>query len=604
MRQVNRMIKSNLFKLFSLIMTGGLCSMFICCQIILYSSEVLAEKANPSINSLLLNDTTPTIVPHLSTTVTLIADSTITPTANELVTFGLPIKEYLLTDTRDIQVTINGVEQPVCVEKTMTWWSSTAIRALKIQMTNVDMTGGKVQVVITNAGRDSTSDLLCQPVTSGWTSGGSDKSEELFPRIFPQHDLSYLAESRIIPPYAPAPVVADDFELFTVAQADGWSKGLDFDSSIGANWLFDRSTAYFKNYMTTGRIDFLKEAILSKQFYFQYVRNDGTPPAPTGGDGCWMYGSVACADGKYIAPQQAKLALALLGDDTQWDNSLILEMAQQADLGWNQYGCSNLPPTDQNFGFTERGCGLVGLAQLIAYEMTGDSGVLKTMNEIISYLQSIQQTAFPWDIANNWLPKSGAFTHDIEVHEGAESVGSAPEDFTDAQGFSPWMSENIADFLWQAYWVTHDGNIPEMLRQLGNAIDLHGFTSVYDAGTGEYQRHAIFTGNSRTQKCNRNRLETELLYFSSGYASDTRRVTGDYWSWYTDNHNIEVILPLAAAYYFETSLANRQRLQARIEKILYGWAHTGCSGVFGNIHRLFNWQHRSNSVRTWDWMKR
>ena len=537
----------------------------------------------------------------LDTKVLLTAGPGIAPDSTELVTFGLPIAENVISNLDDIRVSIGGTESRICIEQTMTWWGSDSIRAIKVQLRNVDMTGGDVEVSISDAGRNTTRDLSCLPTTDGWESAGPVKSNELAPRIFAIHDLDYLAESDLVPPYQPAPAVQDNFESYVVRQVNQWSGGLDFDDSRSANWLFDRSTAYFKSYMSTGRVELLKEAALSKQYYFQFVRNDASNPHPSGSSGCWNRTGVACADGKYIAPQQAKLALALLGDDTQWDSALIVKMAQQADLGWNQYHCSRSAPTDQNFGFTERACGLIGLALLTGYEMTGDSGLLSTMNEIIAYLKSIQQTVFDWDSNNSWTPKSGAFTHDIDVHEGNHSVNSAPEDYTDGQGFSPWMSENTADFLWQAYWLTGHTDIPEMLRRLGNAIDLYGFTSAYHSPSQTHVVKSEFGSSHRTLSCNTEKDATELLYFGSAYAGDSQRTDGDWWRYFTDSHNIEVVLPLAAAYYFESSSASKTRLRARIDKIMNGMINTNCANG-GSTKRLFNWQHRSNSIRTWQWV--
>lgn len=539
---------------------------------------------------------------RLSTTVTLTADVAITPTISEMVTIGLPIAEGVVTSADQIRVEQSGVPLSVAVAAGLRWhWSDNSLRSVTIQLHNVDMSSGNVVLTITDDGRNTASDLIMQPVLDGWVAAPANKAGMLHPRIFALHDPEYLAGTNLVPPYAAAPAVQDGYEDLVLAQFNGWSGGLDYTASASANWLFDRSTAYFKNYMTTGRVEFLKEAILSKQYYFGFVRNDGVAPAASGGDGCWQRSGVACADGKYIAPQQAKLAWALLGDDSQWTVGMINNMARQANLGWNQYACSGAAPSVESFGFTERSCGLTGLSQIVAYEMTADPVALTTLNNMVSYLKSVQQTEFGWDTTYSWTPKSGAFTHDIGVHEGAHSPGSAPAGFTDNQGFSPWMSENIADFLWQAYWVTSNADIPEMLRQLGNAIDDYGFTSVYNPATTNHDRLTLFAAGSRAQSCNRERLDTELLYFGSAYASDAQRNSGDWWPWYTDSHNVETVLPLALAYYFESNASNRTKLRARVEKMIYGWAHSGCASV-GSVPRLFNWQHRSNAIRTWDWV--
>lgn len=544
--------------------------------------------------------TNPTVAgaPVVNTTVVLTADASVTPTNSELVTFGLPFAEGEVTNIDEIVVKINSVEVGAYVEGTLLHhWSDNSIRSATIQLQNVDMTGGDVTVQITDEG-SSVARLTEQAHSGGWTTAGADKNSLQFPRIFALHNKQYLADSGIIPPYDPAPDVDDAFETYQVGQFNNWAGGLNYSTSAGANWLFDRSSAMFKAYMTTARVEFLKEAFLSKQFYFGYVRNDGTAPAPAGGDGCWTYGGTACADGKYIAPQQAKLALALTGDDSQWDDSLLVEMALQNDLGWNQYGTRDTFD-NENEGFTERGAGMAGLAEIAVYEMTADATILSHMNERITSLKDMQQTEKAWDTTNGWTPKSGGFTHNMGVHEGVYNEGNAPTGDTDNRGFSAWMSENIADFLWQAYHITGNTDIPEMLRLLGNAVETHGFTSTYNTTTDSYSRKTPFTGPDRTQACNTTGANTDHVYITSAYASDGQLASSDWWPYYSDNHNIETVLTLAAAYYFETNADNKEKLAARIAEIESGWVNASCATVFSNVYRLFNWQHRSNSIRTW-----
>lgn len=540
----------------------------------------------------------------LLTTITLQADTEITPHTNELITFALPIAEGVITNTDDISISINGIEQSIFIEAGLRWhWSDNSIRSITVQLQNIDMTLGNLYLTITDNGRDTATDLNEQPHADGWATAGANKANMPYPRIFALHNKNYLAVSGLIPPYIGSRGDSDTFEQYQVAQFEQWSGSLNYNTSSSANWLFDRSSAYFKAYMTTGRVTFLKEAILSKQFYFSHIRNDSSSPSKSGGRGCWTWGSVACADGKYISPQPAKLAWALTGDNSQWDNSLIVDMALQSDLGWNQYATRD-SFDNENEGFTERGAGLAGLAEVIAYELTADVTIYNHINQRISSLANMQQSEHTWDITNNWLPKTGGFEHNLDVHEGNFNETNAPTNDSNSRGFSTWMSENIADFLWQAYWITNNSEIPEMLKQLGNAVDLYGFTSIYNKETNDHETTQAFSavGDIRTKSCNKTKQDTDLVYFASAWADDNIRTSGDFWPYYSDTHNIETVLILATAYYFEDNEANKLRLNARIEKLISGWGHVECASVFSNVHRLFNWQHRSNAVRTWQWI--
>ncbi|WP_197476024.1 hypothetical protein, partial [Oleiphilus sp. HI0043] len=542
-----------------------------------------------------------TSVHALNTQITLQADSEVTPTNSEVVTFGLPLAAGEVTDISEIKVLNGSTELAAYVEGGLRYhWSDNSIRSVTIQLQNVDMTGGNIDLTITDGGAAVT--RLSEVAHSlGWAAAGADKNNLPYPRIFALHDTSYLSESGLIPPYVPSSGSSDGFEQYQVGQFENWAGGLDYSASSGGNWLFDRSSAMFKAYMSTGRVEFLKEAFLSKQFYFSHVRNDGTAPAMAGGDGCFTFGGVACADGKYIAPQQAKLSWALTGDDSQWDDPLITNMALQSDLGWNQYGTRDTF-NNENEGFTERGAGIAGLAEINAYEMTADSTVLAHLNERINSLKDMQQTEKTWDVENGWTPKSGGFTHNIDVHEGVHNEGSAPLGDSSSRGFSAWMTENIVDFLWQAYWITGNTDAPEMLRRIASAVENYGFTSNYNSELGQYVRKEGFTGYNKTKSCNTTGAETDLVYMASAHAPLSSRISDDWWPYYSDTHNIETVLTLGAGYYFETDEAKKVQLSTRIGKIIEGWVNPNCAEVFSNVYRLFNWQHRSNSVRTWQWV--
>lgn len=533
----------------------------------------------------------------LDTEITLQADIDIQPTNNELVTFGLPIAIGDVTDLSQIRVTQNGIELSVSVESGLRFhWADNSLRSVSIQVSAVDMSSGNQILRVTDEGA-TVQRVNMRPHSEGWTSAGSDKNNLPYPRIFALHDKQYLSEVALIPPYRASMGSSDAFEQYQVRQFENWAGDLNYSNSTRGNWLFDRSSAMFKAYMTTGRVEFLKEAFLSKQFYFNHVRNNGSPLAAPGGDGCFEYGGVSCADGKYIAPQQAKLAWALVGDNSQWDASLIDSMALQADIGWNQHGTRDVFD-QENEGFTERAAGLVGLSEIIAYEMTGNTTVLSHLTERIASIKDMQQVIKSWDAANGWTPKSGALTHNIEVHEGSESQSSAPSGATNQRGFSPWMTENIVDFLWQTYWITNNDDIPGMLRQIADAIDNYGFTTVLSDGS--YSLKSAYVGN-HTNGCNQQSIGTDMVYFGSAYADDATLSSDAWWPWYTESHSIETVLTLAAGYYFETDESIKTRLKMRIDRLISGWSNSVCADV-SNTMRLWNWQHRSNSVRTWYWI--
>jgi hypothetical protein len=232
----------------------------------------------------------------------------------------------------------------------------------------------------------------------------------------------------------------------------------------------------------------------------------------------------------------------------------------------------------------------------------------------IAFLQDLQQRPRPFDIAHGWIPLPGFFRHSWLKHEcGACSdwstaVGAGNRD---DRRFSPWMSENIADGLWQAYWqldpslVDHYDRIGEVLRRLAVALDKFGFTnsSLGDRAPNNNLEHAPGGATWRID-CNSGPLP---LYSGSDIASAAALAqTESSDGWFSDMHSPELLTILAAGWYFETDIASRASLRKRAESIETGFiAH--CTpdndSRLRGTPRAWNWMMRSNGQRTWDWVR-
>ncbi|MDP5031312.1 MAG: hypothetical protein NWQ54_21880 [Paraglaciecola sp.] len=550
-----------------------------------------------------------TKVESFETTIKLQLDSDIIGKQNEIITFGLPLARSSIYDINNISVFYKGIEQNIYIEEGLRWhWLDNSLRSVTIQLTNFDMSNqlNEAELIIKKHTHQVTRIAKKTPPEQGWVKAGADKFYLYYPRVFALHDPFYLSTTDIVPPYNVISKRQPQLKSLIGKKFDRLVQKLDYNASTNGEWLFDRSSALFKAYLNTGELTFLKEAFLSKQFYFFYVRNDQTKPAPDGGSGCWQFKTVACQDGKYIYTQPAKLAWALLGDNSQWDNELINNMALQADLGNYQYN-TRTPIFKENQGFTERAAGLTGLTEVIAYEITADKKILGNLKQRINSLYQMQNMLTEWENENHWTPKSGAFEHSWLVHENKVKTKNAKKSDTDNFRFSPWMSENIADFLWHAYQISEQAKIADMLQKLGNAIDKHGFASTYVDGEGinaNYLRREGF--KARLACTGADNDAVELLYSASSVANQKVIAEDHNKKSYTDQHNVEVILPLSLAYYFSLNTNDKIRLEARIEKILSHWLDNktkDCSGSIGKNLRAFNWQYRSNSIATWFWIK-
>jgi hypothetical protein len=132
------------------------------------------------------------------------------------------------------------------------------------------------------------------------------------------------------------------------------------------------------------------------------------------------------------------------------------------------------------------------------------------------------------------------------------------------------------------------------MRNLASAVDQYGFSTQWNGASYDYRTG--FSGN-RARSCNTEGNDTDILYFGGAYTGD-QYLADNHWAWYTDSHNIETVLTLAAGYHFETDGPTRTRLKARIDKLHAGWSNVACGGI-STTPRAYNWEHRSNSVRTW-----
>lgn len=479
-----------------------------------------------------------------------------------------------------------------------------------------------------------------------------------------------------------------------------WGRGtsgqIDYDS-----WLFDRPGTLFKLSMQFRDADkrraLLRNAAISKRHYFGCVTNSQieekyTAPywwdlkrrAVLGNSPGNTYGTTM-----YQQCQGAKLAWALLGDDTQWTANTLLQWASDirtkalaagADVA-GRGGDYAYPGS----GWTERLAGIPSLFHLHAWEITGDTNLRANLDQRVAYLKDMQQTRKPHEIDNGWPVSTGVFRHSIEKHDASEaptyvckflqtypagtqvaqvasvlsdadiqkwvigkksfnianngrvtlnsavknaegswtftfskplSAPVAPEGnfhigsgmssppYVEAdQGFSPWMSVFIADYLWQQYILLATPEIPEMLRRLGNAINERGFVSVVNKDgtsfTQDIPAQKWIVGPSTT---NRAGPDVYPLYMSTDLAP--RRVCN--LAEFTHTHT-QILLPIALALQFEDDPIRRRRLATRAQRLEFGLFHSDANfsprGSPSPL-RMINWQHSASPFRTWKLIQR
>ncbi|MET0935036.1 MAG: hypothetical protein ABWX83_03555 [Luteibacter sp.] len=348
-----------------------------------------------------------------------------------------------------------------------------------------------------------------------------------------------------------------------------WARELPVKDTTA--WLFDRPSTLFKAYVRTGRADYLEAAEASYRWYMAGIKRDGSPSSPSCGGG-WMPDGKPC-DVKYVYIEPILLAVALAGDDSMHDADTVKKMADMwASGGWNG------PPGPYHRAddyFTERLAGLGLIETVAAFELTGDARYRERISDRVGWLDEHQKHN------PDGLGEDGSWRNSWNIHENDRD---APND---VRGGSPWMSENIVDGLWHAWLVTRDPRIPPMITAFGRYLERYGWIDISTLVPQHDWRNPCSGPNGQI-----------AWYWSSAHAS-TAALTKIQESegWYSDGHNVEIAMPVAAAYYFEKDPAQAALLKKRFAAIGSSYS-TSCASISDTLRR-FNWNNRGAGVAQW-----
>lgn len=483
-----------------------------------------------------------------------------------LVSVGIPFAPGVLRDTRLLRILdAHGAEVPAAIQTTLTWYARDgSVRAVRAQF-RVGAASDR-QTFYFALGEPRKLSLAGWPYTLGLVA--DDRGQQV-PAVVATLAPAWLCRSLIAGPQQPA--APDEPYANYVAKQFRWAARLPQEDETA--WLFDRPGTLFQAYVRTGRADYLAAAEASYRFYMSHLRRQGIPGWPMCGGG-WSLGKVSACDTKYIYVEPTLLALGLTGDDSEYDPALIERMIGAWDIrGWHPVG----PYARPGQRFTEREAGLGLLATVSAYEITGDKRFLQRIDDRLGWLYQHQQHN-PDRLGND-----GSWRNSWQMHEG-DSYDAA----TDVRGTSPWMSENIIDGLWHAWLVTGDNRIPAMITGYGRYLERHGWIDLKTITDKEKDWRNPCSGP-----------EGQISwYWSSAHASAAQLVAiQNSEGWYSDAHNVEMTLPVAAARYFETDPVQKRALDQRLALLSRSYS-LNCAAN-SSTPRRFNWNNRGVGVVQW-----
>jgi hypothetical protein len=481
------------------------------------------------------------------------------------VTVGIPLPPGALRDPKLVRILDDhGAEVPAAVQTTLRWYAKDgSVRAVRAQfLTRME---GHDKTFYFALGQPRERDLAAWPYADGLVDG---EAGFRVPAVLATLTPSWLCDSLVAGPQLPA-AAKEPYANYVAAQFR-WARKLPVDDSTA--WLFDRPSTLYKAYVRTGRFDYLQAADLSYRFYMKYIRRDGLPVSPSCAGG-WTFGDKPC-DVKYVYVEPVLLAVALTGDDTQHDAVTIDKMMTLWENGgWNRRPGPYRHPSDY---FTERLAGLGLLQTVSAYELTGDRRYMTRIDERVTWLY-MHQRHNP-----DGLGDDGSWRNSWNLHEN-----DAWDPATDVRGNSPWMSENIIDGLWHAWLVTGDVRIPQMITDFGRYMEGYGWIDGSSLTPSHDWRNPCSGGGGQI-----------AWYWSSSHAERKSLVSiQESDGWYSDAHNVELGLAVAAAYYFERDPKQSQALKRRFEALSSSYA-PACAAQDDTLRR-FNWNNRGSAVAQW-----
>src|ERR1043166_7637519 len=185
---------------------------------------------------------------------------------NEIVSFGLPLPFDFLRDARKVRVVDKrGVEAPAAVRSLEPWrigGRDGSIRSLLIQF-RADFSKQKTQrVTVSFDARPHTARAEFLPV-----------SYQKAPRVVAVLPADWLCASGIVGPQTPA-ASSGEYSRYDRFVEKNFPGSLAYlDSQVYHEWLFDRTSCYYKMYVRTGERKYLDAAYHAANFVRTHTKD-------------------------------------------------------------------------------------------------------------------------------------------------------------------------------------------------------------------------------------------------------------------------------------------------------------------------------------------
>ena len=465
---------------------------------------------------------------------------------NETVSFGLPLPYGFLFDVQKVRVVDERGTELACAVRSLEPWRTGgregSIRSVLIQF-KADLSRQKTQRMTVSFDARQTrkrSDFV--PVTQTLI----DESGLKGPRVAAVLPADWLCASGVVGPQVPATRSGPygSYDRFVEKNFPGSLRYLN--SQVYHEWLFDRTTCYYKMYVRTGESKYLDAAYQAANFVREHTKLEG----PDAG-----IFTLKGPDLKYVYPRAMHVHYLLTGDeralscgkvmaaycfnhqDPVYRPDLIKPVARGID-----------PERGRNFWtLRHQGYGLLGI--LHGWEMTGERKYWTKARECVDAYYKHQQK--PPD----GRPPDGSLRQNWELYD--------PNEATFPGATSAWMMALLVDPLFHYWTLTKDRRVAQIVIKWCDFLDRQG---IVPDGSKAYYVINCFARDDPKQSPGEIGPDMEM-------------------------HNTEMAYTFALGLFFTNDMKRREIYQRRLKRFL----ELAVQQDMNHPARAFNWAFQFTS---------
>ena len=375
----------------------------------------------------------------------------------EVVSFGLPLPPGFLSDAKRVRVFDRAGKEISAAVRSLEPWRlggrESSIRSLLIQF-SADFSRERTQqvkVIFHRARRQSASGFI--PVEQTLI----DRDGLKGPRVLAVLPADWLCDSWIVGPQV-ASVDSGAYSAYDLFVERSFPGSLKYiESEVYHEWLYDRTSCWYKMYVRTGDQKFLEAAYHAAHFLRLHTKADGADAGIF---------TLKGADLKYVYPRAMHIHYLLTGDERALETGK--RMARFCLNNFEpEYRPTIIKPTplgvdpERNRLFwtlRHQAYGLLGV--LHGWEMTGERAYWnKALKSVDAYYRHQKQPP-------DKRPPDGSLRQDWSLYD--------PNEATFKGATSAWMMALLLDPLFQYWTMTKDRRVPEMVTKWCDFLDRQG----------------------------------------------------------------------------------------------------------------------------------